>query len=224
MQLRKQHLPGDIVILTPRPGEYVITKMGGDEIGTSHDRLDAMSPSRSRGSTNRAATTRIAGRSSFPTVCIFCTSFARPRRDGVAFTWANGSSGGEIGRPIDRLGVRSLICGIRLRPGRRRATAVPDGVQIYRFDASARTLVGHPRLLNVRPGVSTPYAAAMIGASHGTLTGVPVQLGVPPIGAGHWGTQYDVTRDGSRVYFLDRQQPEPATRIEVILGWTALLR
>jgi hypothetical protein len=41
---------------------------------------------------------------------------------------------------------------------------------------------------------------------------------------GHWGTQYDVTRDGSRVYFLDRQQPEPATRIEVILGWTALLR
>ena len=27
-----------------------------------------------------------------------------------------------------------------------------------------------------------------------------------------------------RVAFLDRQQPEPATRIEVILGWTALLR
>ena len=56
------------------------------------------------------------------------------------------------------------------------------------------------------------------------VPGVPVKLGVPPIGVGHWGTQYDVTRDGSRVYFLDREQPEPATRIEVILGWTVLLR
>lgn len=56
------------------------------------------------------------------------------------------------------------------------------------------------------------------------VPGVPVRLGVPPIGVGHWGTQYDVTRDGSRVYFLDREQPVPPTRIEVILGWTALVR
>ena len=68
-------------------------------------------------------------------------------------------------------------------------------------------------------------AVAVRRGSGGTLApGVPVQLGVPPIGVGHWGTQYDVTRDGSRVYFLDRPQPQPATRIEVILGWTALLR
>ena len=68
-------------------------------------------------------------------------------------------------------------------------------------------------------------AVAVRRGSGGTLVpGVPVQLGVPPIGVGHWGTQYHVTRDGSRVYFLDRQQPEPATRIEVILGWAALLR
>jgi hypothetical protein len=32
--------------------------------------------------------------------------------------------------------------------------------------------------------------------------GVPVILsGVPLIGAGHWNTQYDVSPDGSRVYF-----------------------
>ena len=68
-------------------------------------------------------------------------------------------------------------------------------------------------------------AVAVRRGSGGTLApGQPVQLGVPRIGVGHWGTQYDVTRDGSRVYFLDRQQPEPATRIDVILGWTALLR
>ena len=48
-------------------------------------------------------------------------------------------------------------------------TAVPDGEQIHRFDARTRALVGHPRLINVRPGVSTPYAAAMLGASQGTL-------------------------------------------------------
>ena len=68
-------------------------------------------------------------------------------------------------------------------------------------------------------------AVAVRRGPGGTLElGQPMPLGVPPIGVGHWGTQYDVTRDGSRVYFLDRQQPEPATRIEVIKGWTALLR
>jgi hypothetical protein len=64
----------------------------------------------------------------------------------------------------------------------------------------------------------------MTSTCHADTIVVPVPLGVPPIGMGHWGTQYDVTRDGSRVYFLDRQQPEPITRIEVILGWTALLQ
>ena len=59
----------------------------------------------------------------------------------------------------------------------------------------------------------------------GELTlGVATTESVPLIGSGHWGTQYDVTRHCSRVYFLDRQQPDPATRIEVILGWTPLLR
>ena len=48
-------------------------------------------------------------------------------------------------------------------------TVVPDGIQIQRFDASTRTLVGHPRLINVRAGVSTPYDAAMIGGSQQTL-------------------------------------------------------
>ena len=53
--------------------------------------------------------------------------------------------------------------------------------------------------------------------------GVPVELKVPPIGSGHWGTQYDVSPDGRRVYFLDRTR-EPAPReIAVVLGWRAML-
>ncbi len=54
--------------------------------------------------------------------------------------------------------------------------------------------------------------------------GVPVQLKVPPISRGHWGTQYDVSPDGRRVYFLDETR-EPAPReIAVVLGWRALLK
>jgi eukaryotic-like serine/threonine-protein kinase len=32
--------------------------------------------------------------------------------------------------------------------------------------------------------------------------GLPVELNVPSIGFGHWGTQYDVSPDGRRIYFL----------------------
>ena len=68
------------------------------------------------------------------------------------------------------------------------------------------------------------HAVALRRGPDGTLVqGVTVKLGVPPIAVGHWGTQYDVTRDGSRVYFLDRQQPEPTTQFGLIEGWTALL-
>ena len=56
------------------------------------------------------------------------------------------------------------------------------------------------------------------------VPGQPVVVSVPPIGTGHWSTQYDVSRDGRRVYYVDRAQPDPATRIEVVLGWTSLVR
>jgi hypothetical protein len=54
--------------------------------------------------------------------------------------------------------------------------------------------------------------------------GSAVRLGVPPIGTGHWGTQYDITRDGRRIYFLDRAiEPAPA-EFNVVVGWQELLR
>jgi serine/threonine protein kinase/Tol biopolymer transport system component len=111
-----------------------------------------------------------------------------------------------------------------------------DEVSVRRISGGERTVLspggGHQpvwrrdgaELFYVDPqGVLTAVAVRR-GAGGRLVLGVPGKLGVPPIGVGHWGTQYDVTRDGSRVYFMDRQQPEPATRIEVILGWTALLR
>jgi len=62
--------------------------------------------------------------------------------------------------------------------------------------------------------------------NHTPRFGVPVELKVPPIGFGHWGTQYDVSPNGLRVYFLDSavgpsQLPH---EIGVLVGWPALLR
>jgi Tol biopolymer transport system component len=111
-----------------------------------------------------------------------------------------------------------------------------EEISVRRISGGERTVLspggGHQpvwrrdgaELFYVDPQGALSAVAVRRSADGRLVPGVPVKLGVPPIGVGHWGTQYDVTRDGSRVYFIDRQQPEPATRIEVILGWTALLR
>jgi eukaryotic-like serine/threonine-protein kinase len=54
--------------------------------------------------------------------------------------------------------------------------------------------------------------------------GRAVQLDVPRIGSGHWGTQYDVSPDGRRIHFLDRQIDPPPSEISIVLGWRALLK
>ena len=54
--------------------------------------------------------------------------------------------------------------------------------------------------------------------------GAPRKLGVPKFGSRHWGTTYDVSADGGRVYFpVDGDEPYPQT-IDVILGWQALVK
>jgi eukaryotic-like serine/threonine-protein kinase len=58
----------------------------------------------------------------------------------------------------------------------------------------------------------------------GLRLGATVALDVPRIGAGHWGTQYDVSRDGQLVYFIDRTLPAGPNGIEVVIGWRALLK
>ncbi|HXW10908.1 MAG TPA: hypothetical protein VD737_09840, partial [Steroidobacteraceae bacterium] len=52
---------------------------------------------------------------------------------------------------------------------------------------------------------------------------LPRQPDLPPIGFGHWGTQYDVSPDDSRIYFV-RPNDDPAPQeIQVVLGWRELL-
>ena len=56
------------------------------------------------------------------------------------------------------------------------------------------------------------------------LSARPLMLKVPLIGAGHWGTQYDVSPDGQRVYFLDQTPAPRPSDINVAMGWRAFLR
>lgn len=67
--------------------------------------------------------------------------------------------------------------------------------------------------------------ASVRPASGGRLEfGIPRQLAVPPFGERHWGTVYDVSPDGRRVYF---PHPGDATfphEIGVVLGWRALFK
>jgi serine/threonine protein kinase/Tol biopolymer transport system component len=61
--------------------------------------------------------------------------------------------------------------------------------------------------------------------SGGGLTlGVANVLTVPLIGSGHWGTQYDMSPDGQRVYFIDRTPAPKPSDIAVVIGWRALLK
>ena len=53
--------------------------------------------------------------------------------------------------------------------------------------------------------------------------GSPGALKVPPIGRGHWGTPYDVSPDGNRIYFLRANDDQPSHEIHVVIGWRALL-
>jgi Tol biopolymer transport system component len=59
----------------------------------------------------------------------------------------------------------------------------------------------------------------------GQLTlGLATMLNVPLIGSGHWSTQYDVSRDGAQLYFLDRTPAPPPSDIAVVIGWRALIK
>jgi serine/threonine protein kinase/Tol biopolymer transport system component len=59
--------------------------------------------------------------------------------------------------------------------------------------------------------------------SGGLELGPAQRLGVPAIGAGHWGTQYDVTADGQRLYFMDRTPLPKPTSMHIVSGWQSLL-
>jgi Tol biopolymer transport system component len=66
-------------------------------------------------------------------------------------------------------------------------------------------------------------AVSVRSVSGGLSFGAPFALKVPLVGSGHLGTQYDVTRDGQRVFFRDASPEAPPREMTIVLGWQGLL-
>jgi eukaryotic-like serine/threonine-protein kinase len=115
----------------------------------------------------------------------------------------------ESGRP--EVSVRSFV-----GPRQRAVMSAGGGDQpVWRGDGSELffvDLTGRLSAVSVRPA---PGGALSFSA--------PVPLKVPRIGPGHNGTQYDVTRDGGRIFFRDVSPEPPPREMSVILGWQGLV-
>ncbi len=116
----------------------------------------------------------------------------------------------ESGRP--EVSVRTLA-------GQERRFVVSTGggdQPVWRRDGAEMFYVNPHGLLH---GVSVRPAAG------GRLEfGVPRRLAVPAFGERHWGTTYDVSPDGQRVYFPHPGDDTSPREIGVVLGWRALFK
>jgi Tol biopolymer transport system component len=115
----------------------------------------------------------------------------------------------ETGRP--EVSVRA-----RSGPARRIVISGDGGAQpVWQRDGGALYFVdlqGHVRGAEVRWSADgVPDIAP------------PRRLPVPPVGFGHWGTQYDVSPDGQRFFLLRRNDDQPPRDIHIVIGWQALL-
>jgi eukaryotic-like serine/threonine-protein kinase len=100
-------------------------------------------------------------------------------------------------------------------PRRREVISVAGGDQpVWSRDGRELFFVDPQGLLRSAPVSISPDGRPAFGA--------PVLLDVPPIGSGHWGTQYDVSRDG-RIYFFDRRLEPPPSGFGVVVGWRSML-
>ena len=78
-------------------------------------------------------------------------------------------------------------------------------------------------LFFVDPGGDLRSAPVRWSANGTPTFGVSTKLAAGPVGFGHWGTQYDLSPDGSRVYFLRRNDDPAPHEFHVVMGWQALL-
>ena len=117
----------------------------------------------------------------------------------------------ESGRP--EVSVRSLV-----GPARRIVLSPDGGNQpVWRKAGSELFFVDPEGRLRAVPMTQSNTT------TRDPTFGLPVVLPIPPIGFGHWGTQYDVSADGRRIYFMQRNRDAPPSSITVVLGWRSLL-
>ena len=63
-----------------------------------------------------------------------------------------------------------------------------------------------------------------LDATGGLAFGAVTPLNVPPLGERHWGTTYEISADGRRVYFPHPPGASPPREFGVILNWMSLLK
>jgi serine/threonine-protein kinase len=99
---------------------------------------------------------------------------------------------------------------------RRVAVSAAGGAQpVWRRDGG--------ELLFVDPQGRLASVSVTPGADGRIALGPPAHPDVPPIGFGHWGTQYDVARDGEQVFLLRRNDDPLPRDVELVFGWAKLL-
>jgi dipeptidyl aminopeptidase/acylaminoacyl peptidase len=127
----------------------------------------------------------------------------------------------------------------------RDARVLPDGRWVAyvsdeagRAEVSVRNLSGPPRrivisgiggeqpvwrrdgtdLFFVDPrGLLQSVPVRLTGDGNATF-GLPETLAVPPIAAGYWGPQYDVSPDGRPVYLMRPTDESPPPEIAIVIG------
>jgi hypothetical protein len=153
--------------------------------------------------------------------------------------WAIPASGAGAGRPL--LNAPFTERDARISPDRRWIAYVSE--ESGRPEVSVRNLSG----LATRRVISASGGDQPVWARNGselffvnpqgrlqsvrvprsgdaTTFGLPVELNVPSIGFGHWGTQYDVSADGRRMYFLSANTQDAPREFHVVIGWRSLLK
>jgi Tol biopolymer transport system component len=153
--------------------------------------------------------------------------------------WAIPASGGGTSRPL--LNAPFTERDARISPDRRWIAYVSE--ESGRPEVSVRNLSGPPtRVVVSASGGDQPVWAhdgselffvnpqgrlqsvRVLRKGDTTTFGLPVTLNVPSIGFGHWGTQYDVSPDGQRIYFLTPNKQDAPREFNVVMGWRSLLK
>jgi Tol biopolymer transport system component len=159
---------------------------------------------------------------------------------GPADVWILSTASGETSRPL--LAESFVERDARFSPDGRLVAYVSEEtgrpeVSIQRVDGTpARDVISvgggdQPvwgrngrELFFVDPQGALRSVPVARGPNGRPVFGKAVVLDVPPIGSGHFSTQYDVSPDGRRIYFFDRRREPAPTEVGIVLGWRALLK
>jgi Tol biopolymer transport system component len=114
----------------------------------------------------------------------------------------------------DEAGHSEVLVHTTTGPARRFTISGEGGVQpVWRRDGKVIYFVGLSGQLH--------SVAVRWKADGEPEFGLPTKL-APRVGSGHWGTQYDVSPDAKRLYFMESTSEPAPTEIQVAINWAGL--